>query len=242
MVEMEQDTTALFEQLRTLVGGSRDQGLLIQEELGKLLPKAEEEEAEETNEGAETAEVAEVTKALTKMKLSQVTKLRKYNKGENFSRFCERFKEYIYITKIKDQKLYLFLLQNVDDETYSTLKSVHLEEVEMRDEEKFCEAYKKVIYGDEGIHLKSEVMDCKQQSDEDVSDFAYRLKEKASIAFDDQNLTDEACLLSFVRGVKDTYIRRKLNEGDITDFNDALKLAKKLEKVDKMLNDRPKKN
>ena len=75
MVEMEQETTALFEQLRTLVGGSRDQGLLIQEELGKLLPKAEEEEeeAEEINEGAETAEVAEVTEALTKMKLRLVS-------------------------------------------------------------------------------------------------------------------------------------------------------------------------
>ncbi len=228
---MENDTEAVLEQLKTLVTASQEQGLLLHEELGKLLPKVE---PEDDNVDANT----ELTTALTKLKLSQVTKLRKYSKGENFSRFCQRFIEYVYITRMKDEHLYLFLLQHVCDETYSILKSVELTDEEKRNENLFCAKYKEAIYGEQSIPLKSEVMDCKQQSDEDVSDFAYRLREKANIAFSDQELRDETCFLAFTRGVKDTQIRRKLDEGNVTDFNEALKLAKKLEKVENMINNK----
>ena len=73
-------------------------------------------------------------------------------------------------------------------------------------------------------------------SDEDVSEFAYRLREKATIAFSDIDVSEENCLLAFMRGVKNAHIKRKLNESDVENFNEALKLAKKLEKVENMLN------
>ena len=79
------------------------------------------------------------------MRMSQITKLRKYTKGENFSRFCERFQEYVYITKIEDRNLYMYFLQNVDDKTYSTLKSVKLTVSQKGNAELFC-TFIKTLY------------------------------------------------------------------------------------------------
>ena len=141
--------------------------------------------------------------------------------------------------KMKYKNLYIFFLQNVDDETYSTLKSVQLSSQQKQDPTLLCDVYKSTIYGDQSISLKYEVMDCKQKSDEKISDFAYRLREKANIAFVDSDAINENCLLAFIRGVKEAHIKRKLNESTLTDFDEALKLAKRLERVENMLNEKP---
>ena len=117
---MEPEASKILADIKGLLEKSKDQGELLKEELEILLPKLEEDipKLEEV--------IQETTETLSGMKLSQIAKLRRYTKGENFSRFCERFQEYVYITKMKDKHLYMYFLQNVDDETYSTLKSVNL--------------------------------------------------------------------------------------------------------------------
>ena len=230
---MEPEASKILADIKGLLEKSKDQGELLKEELEILLPKLEEDipKLEEV--------IQETTETLSGMKLSQIAKLRRYTKGENFSRFCERFQEYVYITKMKDKHLYMYFLLNVDDETYSTLKSVNLSTFQKQESSLFCGIYKTAIYGDESIALKNEVMDCKQQSDEDISDFAYRLREKANIAYADPDIIDENYLLAFIRGVKSSCIKIKLNENSLTYFNDAVKLAKKLEKIEGMLNEKP---
>ena len=79
-----------------------------------LLPKEEPRDEE-----SEVTEDTRLSDAFSKMRMSQMTKMRKFTKGENFSRFCGRFQEYVYITKIEDRNLYMYFLQNVDDKTYS---------------------------------------------------------------------------------------------------------------------------
>ena len=119
------------------------------------------------------------------MRMSQMTKLRKFTKGENFSRFCGRFQEYVYITKIEDRNLYMYFLQNVDDKTYSTLKSVKLTVSQKGSAELFCNVYKNAIL------IYGEVMDCKQQSGKNISDFVYRLcKKNTNIAYADSDIMD----------------------------------------------------
>ena len=133
-----------------------------------------------------------------------------------------------------------FFLQQMDDITYTTLEAVDLTAEEKEKPELFVNVYKNVIYGDESIPLKNEFITCKQESDENVEEFAFKLQSKGKIAFTDNKVRDENCLLSFIRGVRSTYIKRKLNESSLSDFNEALKLAKKLEKVDAMLeNEKP---
>ena len=61
------------------------------------------------------------------------------------------------------------------------------------------------------------------------------MRELASIAYTDKRMAEENCLLAFLRGVSNMEMRVKLNEAVITDFDDAVKLAKKIERVERTL-------
>ena len=126
-----------------------------------------------------------ITSNLNRMSLGlgQLAKLRKFEKGENFSRFCERFQEYVQMTQIASDQLHIFFLQHVDDETYSMLKAVNLKEDEKQNCSQFCEIYKKAIYGSDSVPLKNELLQCWQAIDESISTFYIHLQEKASVAF-----------------------------------------------------------
>ena len=169
---------------------------------------------------------------------SKVPRPKDFTKGENFSRFCDRFKEYVYLTRLNDPNLYIYLLQLVDNETYELLKKVRLKRREKGDVAAFCKKFVKAIYPDgDAVSLKSEVLTCKQKSDENIDKFQYRLLEKASIAFSDKKVRDENCLIAFLQGVRDISMKIKLNEAEIQTFDDAVKLAKRLERVNNMFED-----
>ena len=173
-----------------------------------------------------------LTNALSSLRVTNLAKLKKFTKGDNFSTFCDRFMEYADSAKMKDSNLYRFILQHVDDdETYSTLRAVELREEDRQDASRFCDLYKKAYYGEEGIVLKTELMSCTQKENEDIVSYSNRLREKANVAYLDSKISEENCLLSFLRGVRNTDVRRKLNEATLTSFGDAIKLARKLEGV-----------
>ena len=90
---MDDDTGKLLDELKRLVEKSKDQGMIIKQELDTLIPN-EEFEIESVHEEESSEDVKYISEALSNIKLSQISKLRKYTKGENFSTFCERFKEY----------------------------------------------------------------------------------------------------------------------------------------------------
>ena len=226
MVEI--TTDELIEKVKTLLEAEGEDATKFLTGIhDKLIPVKE--ESVELDDKA-----TEISSALCRIKIGQATKLRNFQKGENFSRFCERFQEYVEITQIVDSKLHLFFLQHVDDVTYSTLKAVNLDAEQQSDCSLFCEIYKDAVYGSETVPLKNEVLECKQLVDEDITSFAHRLREKAIIAFSNEESIDENCLLSLMRGVRDNSIRQKLNESSVSNFSEALKLAKKLEKISNM--------
>ena len=154
------------------------------------------------NPGEQLGGTSEISSILSKIKFGQITKLRKFEKGENFSTFCERFHEYVEIAQIVDDNLHLYFLQHVDDGTYSTLKLVNLNEDEKRNCALFCEKYKKAVYGAEKVPLKNELLDCKQSISEGMTSFSHHLKEKAAIAFSTVESKDENCLLALMRGLR----------------------------------------
>ena len=211
-----------------LLEDSRKAAIEIQNELAEKFPECG---------SRDNANVTNLSETLSSFRLSQITKLRKFTKGDNFSRFCDRFKEYVYITKMRDMNLYMLFLQNVDDQTYSTLKAVDLKVTEKSDPEVFCEIYKRAVYVDELVSLKNEVLDCRQKAGEDIAEYVFRLREKADIAYTNQKSADENCSLAFLRGVRDTEMKVKLNEAHFSSFNETVKLAKKIERVGKMIGD-----
>ena len=167
--------------------------------------------------------------AFNKLTITQSTKLRKFVTGEKFSCFVQRFKEYVQLTNLGDTNLYLFFLQHVDDETYTRLKQVEIEADKTNDVDEFCREFITAIYGEETVALQSEALACKQLDSESVSTFASRLGEMIKIAFPKQVIAEKNKLLTFVRGLRDDYIKLRLCEEELSNFSTALKLAKRLE-------------
>ena len=170
--------------------------------------------------------------------ISKSAKLKRYEKGDNFSRFCDRFKEYVQLTGMKPEHQFSYFLQSVDDQTYAMLKSITVSDTQKLNVDEFCRLFIRAKYGDESFTLKNEVRDCKQSSDQNISDYVFKLREKANVAYSNPQEAEENCLLAFLRGIRNVDLRRKLNEATITTFAEAVKLAKKLERVENMfLND-----
>ena len=232
ILEMGETADQLLEKVRTLLVADDEESTKFLTGINQFLPKTAIKDEPEVSENNS----AVLTSALGRMNFSlgHMTKLRKFEKGENFSRFCERFQEYVQIADIKGSQLHFFFLQHVDDETYSTLKAVNLKEEEKQDSALFCELYKQAIYGTDSVPLKNEILECKQEIGESISTFSHRIREKASVAFSTVEAIDENSLLALMRGIRDSDIRRKLAESTVSTFSEALKLAKKLEKISSM--------
>lgn len=230
------DPNTLFETLKTYLDTAEDgDKTSLRERIATLIPNSD------TDQATGSRNTEQLTETISRMKISQATKMPRYQKGESFSRYCERFIEYVYLSKLEDKDLYLYFLQNVDDKTYSILKTVNVPNSgnNRSDPKLFCTLYKSAIYGEanSNITLRNEVLECKQAPNETISDYTYRLREKASIAFTNSETANETCLSALLRGIRDQTIKRKLNEDvNIVTFQDAEKRAKRLEQINNMLN------
>ena len=69
---------------------------------------AGEVELEEQLPGLKDGEEAEPIGSVPKWKLSNLTKLRKFSKGENFSIFCDRVIQFVQIANMKSANLHMF--------------------------------------------------------------------------------------------------------------------------------------
>ena len=230
------DKNQVFNQIQALLQQAGEEANAIKQEMVEHFALVTQPAASAQNVTGDTGATAQLTEAISKLKVSQSTKIPKYVKTDSFSRYCERFKEYVVISRMESPNLHMYFLQNVDDETYSQLRDVELSTPQKADANQFCEVFKTAIYGDVSISLKNEVMECRQKADEDIAKYAYRLREKAIVAYNTPASADENCFIAFLRGVKDTSIRRKLNEAtSLTSFKEAVKLAKRLEKVNEII-------
>ena len=180
-----------------------------------------------------TAKVTSEPRNLTVSKnMVQISKLKKFSKGDNFSIFVDLFKSHVSYVNLHHDNLYLYFLQHVEDDiTYSVLKSVVLDSEGKRNAETFCQRYMDEIYGDELIAWKHKLLNCVQLENEDIDAYINRIRELSNIAYKDKERADENCLLSFLKGVKCREMRVKLNESVLDNFSDAAKLAKRIERV-----------
>eukprot|EP00116_Pleurobrachia_bachei_P007112 sb/3467374/ len=174
-------------------------------------------------------------------KLPYITKPPKMNKGDSFINYCDRFKSYCEMTGFR-RNLDLLFLQNVDSDTYTTLKyaAQNLTEVQKRDADEVCKQFTDAMFSEETISLKCKLLNLRQKATETVTEFCNRIEELAGIAYDSPDAAQEACLIALLTGVSDSKIRRKLNEDlTITDYSQAVRFAKRLEQVANMLEGEP---
>ena len=75
----------------------------------------------------------------------KLPQLEKFQRGDNFSKFCEKFLEYVTLGNIDSDNLPLLFLQLVDDFTRERLKKIILTTGQRKDPKQFIEEYMKKI-------------------------------------------------------------------------------------------------
>ena len=83
--------------------------------------------------------------------------------------------------------------------------------------------------------LRSSMSKIAQMRDETIPDFILRIEEVGSKAYSDHVLKEEASLSALISGVSSLKIREKLLESDTSTFEEACRLATKLERIDTTL-------
>ena len=164
----------------------------------------------------------------------KVPRPNKYQSTENFERFSERFSEYCTLANILDNNLHLHLLGLVDNETYDKLKRVELTPLEKSRCDLFIPKYVEALYPrSETRTLRVEFSKLSQKHDESVDEFANRIRDMASRAYDTKNieLKEESSLLTFIQGLQDADIKIKLYEAEVDTLDAALLLARKHIKI-----------
>jgi hypothetical protein len=166
----------------------------------------------------------------------KLPQLEKFRRGDNFSKFCEKFLEYVTLGNIGSDNLPLIFLQLVDDFTRERLKKITLTPGQRRDPKQFIEEYmKKLCPPHEGSTFKAKLAEMKQKpSGESIEEYAYRISDTASRAYTDHEiaLKEEACFSSFMKGLTDPELRMKLHENtNIKTFEQALDEATRLESI-----------
>ena len=162
-----------------------------------------------------------------------------FNKGDNFPTHCNRFTEHVEISKTPPtQQFALFLTSIKCDQTYALIRNADILDNVKLDHVQFLNRLKDIMYGDQRFSLRNSLLDCTQKPSETVSEYVFRLRQKAELAYPtNQELADDSCLMVFLRGLHDPEIRRKLNEkSSITVFTDAVREARNLERVAKQFN------
>ena len=166
----------------------------------------------------------------------KLPQLEKFKRGENFSKYCEKFLEYVTLGNISGDNLPLIFFQLVDDFTRERLKKITLSPGQRRDAKQFIEEYiKKMCPPHEGSTFKARLADMIQKpSGETVEEYAYRISDTASRAYTDSEsaLKEEACFSVFMKGLTDSELRIKLHENtNIKTFEQALDEATRLETI-----------
>ena len=192
---------------------------------------------QEDDEITEVTQTASMHASATPSSSLKLPKPEKYTRGQNFTRFCENFQDYVKLGKIKSDDLDLYFLSLVDDFTKDKLKSISLAPDQRGDAEQFIPIFvEKMTPRHEADNLKLKLCDLRQGKDETTEDFAYKLREISSRAYgtsrDVEATRLAACYSAFIKGLSSQEIRIKLRENtSVTGFEMAVEEACRLQEI-----------
>ena len=159
----------------------------------------------------------------------------KFKRGDNFSRFCENFRDYVKLAALPSTNLNIYFLTLLDSFTKEKLKSVSLSTREKSSAELFTAAYiSKMTPRHEAESLKLKLLDEKQRKGESIEDFAFRLTEISRRAHSntEEPSRKSACYSTFLKGLMNKDIRIRLREDrHVTDFDTAVEEAVRLHDI-----------
>lgn len=170
-----------------------------------------------------------------KHKSHSIPKIRSFCNGENFNRFCNRFREHVLYNNIQDPNLYLYFLNSLDEITYDKLRKVVLEKKEQDNCDEFCKKYQETYYPKgQKSSLRNEMINVKQQTNETIEDFSFRVSELGLTAYGDDQAFEPACITAFIQGVTDAKIKYELLKDKSDKYDEIVNNAKQLETISKI--------
>ena len=191
----------------------------VEEELTENLPKEEEAPADSKNKGHKP----------------NIPRMKSFTNGENFARFITRFTEHVTYNGIQDCNLYLYFLTLLDEITYDKLRKIQLTKAEKQNSKSFCQKYIEAYYpkGQKST-LRNEMINVKQQAEEGIEDFAFRVSELGLTAYGDGSAFEPACITAFIQGVTDAKIKYELLKDKSDSYDEIVNNAKQLETIAKI--------
>ena len=160
------------------------------------------------------------------------------SEGQDICIFLDRFEQYIQLSCHGNaDNLELQLLSVIEnDKMYRKLKGIcaSLYTHQKENITAFVAAIRKALFpATEARMMRASLNSMKQGPAESVEDFANRLMNEAEKAFSPSELTlrEEACLATFIGGLREVSIKQKLMESDVGTFEQATQLARKQETI-----------
>ena len=165
----------------------------------------------------------------------------KFNFGENFAQFCEKFKRYVVLNNLDNTpNLHLRFLSLLDTKTDIMFSSVILTEPQQSNVDEICKIF---LQNYDPILDQAEIMkrllQIKQKPKQSITDFAYQLQSyfrQFASSFDNEaeksNIMEKYLINAFCEGLRNIEIRRHLLaiKTERT-FQNILNYAKKYEYI-----------
>ena len=162
----------------------------------------------------------------------------RYKKEGDIWIFIDRFEQYLKLSGDHDAgSVEVAMLSLVDDDkmyrklktTFASLPASH-----NLNTSELITAIRSGLYpGAESRTLRDAMSQMKQKSEETTEDYTMRIEVEAAKAFSplEQAVKNEACLSALSNGLSSLEIRRRLKEAEVKDFDQAARLAIKLDHI-----------
>ena len=154
-----------------------------------------------------------------------------YCHGDDFYQFCDRFIQFVRLHDIS-AKLDLLLLSFVDNRTHAILKTVQLEDEDKSCPVKLCDAYKQAM--EPGLlngALLAQLFTLKQNINESVDNFSYRISNIAQKLRADESTINSHKFEALVQGLNSVEIKMELIRSQDISYDQAVISARKIEGI-----------
>ena len=168
-------------------------------------------------------------------RMAKLPKPPHFKRGDNFIRWTKRFKEHLSLSgQLQGTDISTYMLSHVNCEsTWDRLHRLVLGAQERCNVDLLIKRYTEEMFPPtQSWTIRTELMAQKQSSTETVQEFCSRIEELASKAgYASETEKEQGCLQVLIIGARDTSVKTKLYESQLTSYGEAVKLAVNTERI-----------
>ena len=175
--------------------------------------------------------------------MSRGIKLQKpptFNQGDNFIRFCKRFREHALLSGAHGLGIDRYFLSYINCEsTWDKLQKLKFTVIEQNDIDELIKRCTDELFPPaHAWTTRAQLLTMKQSETETIEEFCSKLEELAcKSGYESDIEKDKCCLQTLVMGAREQAVKIKLLESGCTKYDEAVKLAVNTERILAMAGD-----